>query len=126
MLDRLAQLDANVAELERLRTAQPSATRDRWALRYGLIASIQIVIDVACELCARRALGTPNTYRRCIELLAQTGLLPPDLATRLASMVGLRNLLVHEYDAIDESRLHAALDHLDDLRMFAASISTLL
>lgn len=126
MLDRLAQLEANVTELERLRGHSSAVLRDRWALRYGLIESIQIVIDVSCEVAARRALGAPSTYRRCIELLAEAGFLSPELGSRLGSMVGLRNLLVHEYDEIDDSRLQSALDHLDDFRAFAGSISGVL
>lgn len=126
MLDRLAQLEVNVAELERLREQPSSVMRDRWALRYGLIESIQIVIDVSCEVVARNALGTPATYRQCIELLAGADLLPSDLAKRLAAMVGLRNLLVHEYDEIDESRLRSALNHLDDFRAFGEAVSGVL
>jgi uncharacterized protein YutE (UPF0331/DUF86 family) len=123
VLDKLAQLEINIAELERLRERPTAVMRDRWALRYGLIESIQIVIDVSCEIVARAALGTPATYRQCIELLAGADLLPSDLAARLGSMVGLRNLLVHEYDEIDESRLLSALNHLDDLRAFAQAVS---
>ena len=33
-------------------------------------------------------------------------------------MVGLRNLLVHEYIEIDEEKLYQFLDHLDDFMQF--------
>ncbi|HPE89509.1 MAG TPA: hypothetical protein PLH55_08350 [Spirochaetales bacterium] len=50
MLERLAQLDQNVSSLEMLRAenapeAFGSSITLQWALRYGLIESIQIVID---------------------------------------------------------------------------------
>lgn len=123
MQDRLARLETNVTELERLAAVGDPGVRDQWALRYGLLESIQIVIDVACELAARRALGSPATYRACIDALAAARIIDADLALRLAAMVGLRNLLVHEYDEIDEKRLWSALEHVDDFRRFAAAVS---
>jgi uncharacterized protein YutE (UPF0331/DUF86 family) len=37
-------------------------------------------------------------------------------------MIGLRNILIHEYVAIDEQKLIQYLDNLDDFRSFAAAI----
>ena len=37
-------------------------------------------------------------------------------------MAGLRNILVHEYVAVDLDRLIAFLDHLDDFTAFANSV----
>jgi uncharacterized protein YutE (UPF0331/DUF86 family) len=42
------------------------------------------------------------------------------LAERLAAAAGLRNILVHDYLEIDDDVLWRTLDHLDDLRDFAA------
>ncbi len=120
MSDRLSTLDENLRILEEFRSAPPRDRRDEWALRYGLLESIQIVIDVACELVALRNLGTPKSYRECIVLLERHGILRPDVAANTASMVGLRNLLVHEYDEIDLRRLTPLLSRLDDFRHFAA------
>jgi uncharacterized protein YutE (UPF0331/DUF86 family) len=58
-------------------------------------------------------------------LLAQHGLLEPELAEKVAKMVGFRNLLVHEYEEIDPKRLRSALEQLDDFRAFAESMSKL-
>ncbi len=41
-----------------------------------------------------------------------------ELEKRLISMVGLRNLLVHEYIKIDLSRLFEFLNNLNDFREF--------
>jgi uncharacterized protein YutE (UPF0331/DUF86 family) len=38
-------------------------------------------------------------------------------------MVGLRNLLVHEYDEINTARLLPYLDRLNDFRSFAAAVA---
>jgi uncharacterized protein YutE (UPF0331/DUF86 family) len=123
MSDRLSKLDENLGLLEQLRRAGMKDKRDEWAVRYGLLESIQVVIDVACEVVAGRNLGTPATYRGCIELLAQHGLLEPELAEKVAKMVGFRDLLVHEYEEIDPRRLRSALEQLDDFRAFAEAMS---
>jgi uncharacterized protein YutE (UPF0331/DUF86 family) len=120
MSDRIARLEENVITLEELRSDPLSTRRSQWAVRYGLMESIQIVIDLACEIVAKRNLGSPSTYRQCIELLAQYGLLEQGLAETLQKMVGLRNLLVHDYDEIDITRLTPLLDRLDDFNTFAA------
>jgi len=49
--------------------------------------------------------------------------LDKDLGERIIKMVGLRNLLVHEYGIIDVKRLYEYLDHLNDIRDFAIAIS---
>jgi uncharacterized protein YutE (UPF0331/DUF86 family) len=84
-----------------------------------LVESIQIIIDLACRLVARRNLASPATYRECIEALSAAGLLPEELADSIKRMIGLRNLLIHEYDDIETTRLLPLLDRLDDLRAFA-------
>jgi uncharacterized protein YutE (UPF0331/DUF86 family) len=120
MSDRIARLEENVITLQELRSEPLSTRRSQWAVRYGLMESIQIIIDLACEIVAKRNLGSPTTYRQCIELLAQYGLLEQELAETLQKMVGLRNLLVHDYDEIDIKRLTPLLDRLDDFNTFAA------
>jgi uncharacterized protein YutE (UPF0331/DUF86 family) len=42
------------------------------------------------------------------------------LAARLADAAGMRNVLVHGYLDIDDEAVWGALEHLDDLREFAA------
>jgi uncharacterized protein YutE (UPF0331/DUF86 family) len=125
MLDRLSKLDENVGLLETFSSTGIRDKRDEWAVRYGLLESIQVVIDVACEVVAARNLGNPDSYRACIQLLARAELLENDLADRLTAMVGFRNLLVHEYDDIDPKRLVGALDELDDFRDFAQAMALL-
>ena len=95
---------------------------DEWGLRYGLLESIQIIIDIACSFVADKNLGLPKNYSECITLLISNKYLDKSLGNRLTKMVGLRNLLVHEYGIIDTEKLYEYLDHLQDIRDFAASL----
>lgn len=116
---KIHRLEQNVRELERMVGDRSSTTTSEWAFRYGVQESIQIVIDLACHLVSIRALGAPENYRGCIDILAEHGLLTTELAQSLRGMVGLRNLLIHQYDEIDINRLTPVLNRLDDFRAFA-------
>lgn len=72
-----------------------------WALRYGLLESIQIVIDIACHIVVHHNLGNAETYADCLQLLENFDIIDEQLADALTGMAGLRNILVHEYVAVD-------------------------
>ena len=96
---------------------------DEWALRYGLLECIQIIIDVSCSFIAEKNLGIPKNYSECILIIVSNKYLDKDLGERIIKMVGLRNLFVHEYGIIDLNKLYEYLNHLDDIRDFAIAIS---
>jgi uncharacterized protein YutE (UPF0331/DUF86 family) len=96
---------------------------DEWGLRYGLFESIQIIIDLACSIVSEKNLGIPKNYSDCISLLTKNNYLDKELSSRILSMIGLRNLLVHEYGIIDVDKLYEYLDHLQDIKDFAAAVS---
>ena len=119
--DRIGRLEDNLVTLETLRTLSTRDTARHWALRYGLLESIQIVIDLACEPVATRNPVSPASYRECVEILTNNSLLSPDLGAKVVGMIGLRNPLVHDCDDIDSARLVPFLDRLSDFRDFAAA-----
>lgn len=95
---------------------------DEWGLRYGLFESIQIIIDLACRISAEKNLGTPKNYSDCISLLISNRYLKPDLGKKIISMIGLRNLLIHEYGIIEIEKLWEYLNYLDDIEDFIYAI----
>jgi uncharacterized protein YutE (UPF0331/DUF86 family) len=83
--------------------------------------AIQCCIDIAGGLSADLGGATPETYAGYFDRLSESGL-DPELASRLKLAVGLRNVLVHDYLDLDEDIVWSSLDHLDDLRRFAAFV----
>ncbi|MCS6883210.1 MAG: DUF86 domain-containing protein [Oscillochloridaceae bacterium] len=71
---------------------------------------------------SRHNLDAPASYAECVDLLSCAEYLDEELAGAVASMVGLRNLLVREYVRVDPERLYALLSRLDDFRRFIAQI----
>lgn len=99
-LRRLKQLENNISELKDIKQkySVTNIKRDKkkeWALRYGLLESIQVIIDISCHLVVQQNLGNAETYADCIALLSKFDYINQDLADKLIAMTGLRNILVH-------------------------------
>lgn len=128
MLERLHQLENNISELYSLKESyklediKDDVTK-QWALRYGLLESIQITIDISCHLVVHLNLGNAKSYSECIYLLQKFDYLDNTLSGNLKSMVGLRNILVHEYVNVDIDQLFSMLDHLDDFGNFSKAVA---
>jgi len=129
-LEKLKQLEQNILLLAHIKeelTLEDIIKNKRyeWEIRYGLFESIQIVIDIACKVTAKYNLGHPKSYKECIELLCTFKYIDETLSHKLLAMIGLRNLLIHEYATIDIQKLYAYLDFLDDFAQFANSVTAL-
>lgn len=128
MLERLKLLEDNINELMSLKKkytlkeVQDDKTKE-WALRYGLLETIQAVIDISCHLVSKYNLGNPASYSECIELLGKFSYIDDELTTKLMGMTGLRNLLIHEYLIIEVDKLYALLNDLGDFNIFAQKIN---
>ena len=70
---------------------------------------------------AELRLGEARDSRDALRRLEEAGHLEATTATHLRSMVGFRNLAVHQYHRRDLAVVRAILDrHLEDLLEFAA------
>ena len=77
-------------------------------------------IDMANHVVNVKKLGWPRTSAESFDLLTQAGMIPAPTAVNLKAMVGLRNVVVHQYQDLDLDIITAVIrDHLDDLSDFA-------
>lgn len=67
----------------------------------NIMRACELAIDLANHLTKVHKLGIPTDSRQTFELLAEAGLIPPELMKRLRSMVGFRNVAVHDYRELD-------------------------
>jgi uncharacterized protein YutE (UPF0331/DUF86 family) len=113
--------------LERLRAFQPTSEREfldspslhDLAERY-LHLAVERVLDLGNHFIAEGGLSTPETNQDTFVRLEQAGAIPPAVAARLRAWAGFRNILVHEYLAIDHGiAWHAIQEDLGDLEAFA-------
>lgn len=127
LLQKLKLLEENISILENIKEdvkLEDVTTNKRyeWELRYGLFESIQIMIDISCKITSHYNLGNPQNYRECIELLGKFNFLNTVHVKKYISMIGLRNLLIHEYATIDSEKLYAFLESVDDFKNFIKEI----
>lgn len=89
----------------------------------NLFVALQETVSLATHWLADAGLDVPSSYREIFVDLANRGLLPNELALRLASAAGFRNLVAHQYGILDPRRVYAmAASELDDLLEFARII----
>jgi uncharacterized protein YutE (UPF0331/DUF86 family) len=71
--------------------------------------AVEAASDLLEHLLVQGSAVRPQTYADTFLLAGQQGWISAALATRLVPAAGLRNRLVHDYEAIDPRRVHAAL-----------------
>jgi uncharacterized protein YutE (UPF0331/DUF86 family) len=113
--DELAYLHARAAEDR----ADLRADEQRLSgLKYRFVTAIEGIVNAAHHVCASEGWGPPTDNADVVRRLGRHGVLAPDLADRVGRAVGFRNLLVHRYVEVDDDRVVAFLDELEDLDRF--------
>jgi uncharacterized protein YutE (UPF0331/DUF86 family) len=88
--------------------------------------AIQAAIDIANHVVAEESSQTPEDYPSTFSALGSIGVIDAELADRLRSAAGLRNILVHAYLDVDPEILWESLGKLDDLERFATGVEAFL
>jgi uncharacterized protein YutE (UPF0331/DUF86 family) len=96
--------------------------KEQWAAAYGLQVTVQALLDAGAHVLGGSFQEVPGDYGEIVPLLARHGVLGAELAQQLSGVSGFRNILVHEYGAVDFALVHDKLQRLDDLREFAAAL----
>ena len=123
LVERLAELRRHLDHLRALRpkvAGREALERDLSLhndVLFSLLTVCQAVIDVAGELSARRG-DRFEDYPGAIRNLARDSRFPSDLVRALERLPGFRNVLVHEYVALDLERVVEALGELGPIEQF--------
>jgi len=123
LIERLAELRRH---LDHLRDIRPRI-RSRHDLErdlslhddvlFSLLTVCQLVIDVAGDLSARRG-DRFEYYTAAVRNLARDPRFPAEMVRELERLPGFRNVLVHEYVALDMDRVLEAMDRLEPVESF--------
>lgn len=124
-LDRIVfECDAIALRLPTSAAEYSSADAEglRYELEHRLFVALQAMLDAAAHVAVASDWRRLDSYRDALTALVALGALPAELGGRLTEAAGLRNLLAHEYLAVDDARIHAALARSEDLRLFAKAV----
>jgi uncharacterized protein YutE (UPF0331/DUF86 family) len=67
------------------------------------------LLDICNMIISDEGLGMPRDSRDSIRKLASHNMISESLALRLGELIGFRNLIVHQYGRVDDSRAHKQL-----------------
>lgn len=124
---KLATVVANVAALESVQHVSLQEYRanlwQRKAVERFLQEAIEAAMDCGSHILIRNGQPPPGDLYSTFGALSALGVLDDALARSLAPSAGLRNRIVHEYDELDDARVHAALPvAVRDLSAFVAAV----
>ena len=122
ILEKFKNIDRCLARIRQKVGGDPARLEDLDSQEIcvlNLQRATQLAIDVAALVIKERGLELPETLRGTFEILGKEGIISPDLAAKLARMVGFRNIVVHDYSRLDVAVLKAVVErHLDDFVVF--------
>jgi uncharacterized protein YutE (UPF0331/DUF86 family) len=94
------------------------AVVERW-----LQLSAQICLDIANHIISEEGFREPKDNQDMFVILNEEGIIPEDFIADLTGIARFRNVLVHMYAELDQTKVYAALtEHLEDFDRFAKLI----
>ncbi len=124
---RLAKLEELLGQLRRLSREERTVFRldaDLQTLAERRVhLAVECSLDLANHLIADRGWPSAASNLEAFQVLGRQGVLDEDLASRMGSWAGLRNILVHLYLDVDYDKLYTILERdLDDFETFAQQL----
>jgi uncharacterized protein YutE (UPF0331/DUF86 family) len=91
----------------------------------NVFVALQECMSLGTHWLADAGLDVPQTYGDVFRRLGDRGVIPVDLAGRLAAASGFHNLVAHQYGVLDWKRVYTvASEHLDDLLRFCDTLAS--
>jgi len=66
---------------------------------------VDTMLDINTHIISSENLKTPETLQETFLILGDGGVLPVDFVKKIAPVVGLRNIVVHEYEKVDNEKM---------------------
>lgn len=93
------------------------------AIERYLYLVVQACIDLAEAVVSFKNFRKPTTYRENFEILVEEGAITTDLADKMTKMTGFRNIIAHDYEKVDYSKVQDILQNrLPDVEEFLSQI----
>lgn len=101
--------------------------RSNFTKQDSVILNLQRACEASIDICnhiiRQRSLGIPQSARDSFEIMAQAKLIHTDSGEKLKKMVGLRNIAVHDYQALNLDIVVAVVKkHLIDFEDFSRQV----
>lgn len=127
LINKAAVIERCVARAKEEYAANPAMFASDFTRQDAAILNIQraceAALDMGQHLIRREKLGVPQSARDVFVLLAQGGWLDVTLADALKRMVGFRNIVVHDYQALQLPITVSIIEkHLDEFLQYSQAL----
>lgn len=92
------------------------------AAKYRFVTAVEGWFKVAHHVIVSEGWDVPETNADAVRELARRGVLPAAVGEALAGAACFRNVLVHQYVDVDDSKVVANLGRLGDIDAFVAAV----
>ncbi len=120
---RLVQLSTSLNKIERFKDLSLEGFLNddiiQDVVEYNLFIAINMMIDIATHIVVDNNIGNPKTLGEAFDILNKEEYLSDDETKSYRNMVGLRNILSHEYVNIDKNIIYNIMENkLVDIKKF--------
>ena len=127
LINKVAIIERCLARVETEYRGHEEELETNYTRQDSIILNLQRAceasIAAAMHLVRVRKLGVPQESREAFDMLCEAKLIGGDLSDRLKSMVGFRNVAVHDYRKLNLEVVRNILEeHLDDFRAFGRTV----
>lgn len=112
-LKKLSEIKKENPTISRYRTSW----KDKDSAERNIQKIVEAIIDLGKILIAEKKLKEPSSNREVFQILEEKGIFPSEFIPLTDKMIGMRNIIVHSYNRIDDSIVYSVLKkNLSDIR----------
>jgi len=126
---KLDLIEDSLKKLSEIRMENPTLEkyRNSWKNKDSAERNLQKIIEAIIELgkilIAEKRLKEPGNNREVFEILEEEGLFSSEFIPLIDKMIGMRNIIVHSYNRIDDSIVYGVIKkNLKDIRKLSAAL----
>ena len=127
ILRKLSALEEYFNQIEEYKSITTDQYINDWKsqriIERTLQMMVEICIDISGHIIADKKCRVPTSYADSFSVLADTGIVDKILSQSLEKMAKFRNVVIHDYDRVDENIVVGILrENLDDFSKFKDAI----
>ena len=127
ILRKLSELEEYLSQIREYSHVTVQEYAQNWRTQRIVERTLQIMIelclDIAGHIVSDMRFRTPTSYADVFKVLHENGLMRSDQYEVMEKMAKFRNVVVHQYDRVDETIVVTILrKHLDDFLVFRDAV----
>ncbi len=122
-------IEDSLKKLSEIRRENPTVDKyrnswkDKDSAERNLQKVVEAIIDLGKMLIANKKLKEPSNNREVFQILEEETIFPSEFISLIDKMIGMRNIIVHSYDRIDDSIVYGVLKkNLTDINKLTSAL----